>query len=148
MDAETKICFPKFTSKEATSPLERCDGAMLSERHKWLTSRCGGSMLTQRHTRPHPGCGSTQLTNSTKGSPYSPKCAPQKAGTRSTMGRLRAVTEPVQDWDSLHNSIGGSQQHSHKRLQCHKRPTTPQKATRPQKVNKTTKGQQSNHTTV
>src|SRR3954471_19898799 len=115
---------------------------MLSERHKWLTSRCGGSMLTQRHTRPHPGCGSTQLTDATKGSPYSPECAPQKAGTRSTMGLLRAVTEHVQDWGYLHNSIGGSQQKSHKR------PTKTQKATRPQKVNETIKGQQPNHTTV
>src|SRR3954463_9321075 len=127
MDAGTNICFLKFTSKEATSPLERCDGAMLSERHKCHTSRCGGSMLTQCHISPHPGCGSTQLTDATKGSPYSPECAPQKAGTRSTMGRLRAVTELVQDWGLLHNSIGGSQQQSHKRPQCHKMPITPQK---------------------
>jgi hypothetical protein len=28
---------------------------------------------------------------------------------RSTMGPLRAVTEPVQAWGNLHNLIGGSQ---------------------------------------
>src|SRR4051812_25924994 len=117
------------------SPLERCNGAMLSERHKWLTSRCGGSMLTQRHTRPHPVCGSTQLTDATKGSPYSPECAPQKAGTRSTMGHLREVTEPVHDWGYLHNSIGGSEQQIHKRLQRNKRLQDHKRSTRPQKVN-------------
>jgi hypothetical protein len=53
------------------SPLERCDGVVLSERHKWLTSGCGGLMLTQRHTRPHPGYEGTQLTDAPKGSLYS-----------------------------------------------------------------------------
>src|SRR3954466_10881941 len=124
MDVETKICFPKFTSKEATSPLERCDGAMLSEHHKWLTSRCGGSMLTQRHTRPHPGCGSTQLTDATKGSPYSLECAPQKAGTRcGHRTRTRLGLSP-QLYRRLPIKATKGQQ-SHKRLQDHKRSTRP-----------------------
>ena len=33
----------------------------------------------------------------------------QNGSPRSTMGPLRAFTEPVQAWGNLHNSIGGSQ---------------------------------------
>jgi hypothetical protein len=31
-------------------------------------------------------------------------------GRPTTMGHLRAVTEPVQAWGNLHNPIGGSQE--------------------------------------
>ena len=37
---------------------------------------------------------------------------PHQCGVpRTTMGRLRAVTEPVQGWGNLHNLIGDSQQY-------------------------------------
>ena len=35
---------------------------------------------------------------------------PTKMEDPTTMGHLRAVTEPVQAWGNLHNSIGGSQE--------------------------------------
>ena len=34
---------------------------------------------------------------------------PTKGSASTTMGPLRAVTEPVQAWGNLHNLIGGSQ---------------------------------------
>jgi hypothetical protein len=34
---------------------------------------------------------------------------PTKMKDPTTMGHLRAVTEPIQAWGNLHNSIGGSQ---------------------------------------
>ena len=141
MDAETMICFPKFTSKEATSLLERCGGAMYFEHHKWLTSRCGGSMLTQRHTRPHPKMRRHTTYRCHKRLTLFSRELATKAYSRSTMGHLRAVTEPVQGWGNLHNSIGVSQQ------QCHKgyKATKGNKAT---KGYKTTRGQQSNHRPV
>ena len=67
---------------------------MHSERHKGLTLRCGSTMLTKCH----------------KGSPYSPRALAQSKMPQSTMGHLRAVTEPVQAWGNLHNLIGGSQE--------------------------------------
>jgi hypothetical protein len=38
-------------------------------------------------------------------------CLHQCGVPRSTMGPLRAVTDPVQGWGNLHNLIGGSQQY-------------------------------------
>src|SRR5664279_2977390 len=38
-------------------------------------------------------------------------CPHQCGVPRTTMGRLRAVTEPVQGWGNLHNLIRGSQQY-------------------------------------
>src|SRR5664279_2140688 len=38
-------------------------------------------------------------------------CLHQCGVSRSTMGPLRAVTDPVQGWGNLHNLIGGSQQY-------------------------------------
>src|SRR5215216_146130 len=96
MDAETMICFPKFTSKEATSSLERCGGAMHFERHKWLTLRCGGSILTQRHTRPHPKMRRHATHRCHKRLALFSYELTTKAYPRSTMGYLRAVTEPIQ----------------------------------------------------
>ena len=40
----------------------------------------------------------------------SPPCPHQCGVSRATMGHLRVVTEPVQDWGNPHNLIGGSQQ--------------------------------------
>jgi hypothetical protein len=36
--------------------------------------------------------------------------SPTKMEDLTTMGHLRAVTEPVQAWGNLHNLIGGSQE--------------------------------------
>jgi hypothetical protein len=35
---------------------------------------------------------------------------PTKMEDPTTMGHLRVVTEPIQAWGNLHNSIGGSQE--------------------------------------
>ena len=60
-----------------------------------------------------------------KGSPYSPRAHAQCKMPRSTMGPLRAVTEPVQAWGNLHNLIGGSQVITTKGLNLGAISTTP-----------------------
>ena len=49
------------------------------------------------------------LTKRHNGSPKSPRALALCKMSRSTMGPLRVVTEPVQAWGNLHNLIGGSQ---------------------------------------
>jgi hypothetical protein len=44
----------------------------------------------------------------------------QEGNSRSTMGPLRAVTEPIKAWNNLHNLIGGYQIISTKVPQSHK----------------------------
>ena len=98
-----------FLVKGSTSSLERCGGVMHSEHHKRLTLRSGCSMHTKRHKRLLLKMRRHTTHRAPQRLTLFSRVRTTKAGTRSTMGHLRAVTKPVQAWGNLHNLIGGSQ---------------------------------------